>query len=68
MFKKNRFSLTTMLILLFTLTITVTSTSCKTKKEGCGYNEKLRNANTDKHGNLSTKKGDSNLFGKKMRR
>lgn len=68
MFKKRCFSINTLLILLFTLTITVTSTSCRTKKEGCGYNEKLRNANTDKHGNLSTKKGDSNLFGKKMRK
>jgi hypothetical protein len=40
--------------------------SCKTK-EGCGLEEKY-GANFDADGNISSKKGKSNLFSKKQRK
>ncbi len=42
------------------------NSSCKTG-EGCG-NEQKYSPKTDKKGNLSTKRGKSNLFSKKQRK
>lgn len=45
--------------------LTSTLTSCKVK-EGCQGAEELQNSNIDKRtGQLSTKRGSSNLFDKK---
>ncbi len=55
-------------LLVLGLAFSTLTSSCRTKKEGCAYNEKLRKQNVDKNGNLSTKSGDSNLFSKKMRK
>ncbi len=56
-----------MLLLCFALGIMVVpSTGCKTK-EGCGLEEKYA-PKTDRDGNLSRKRGKSNLFSKKQRR
>ncbi len=48
------------------LFITTGTSSCKTK-EGCGLEDKY-SAPVDRNGNLSTKRGDSNLFSKKQRK
>ena len=50
----------------FSLIVATTTTSCKTK-EGCGLEEKYAPP-TDRSGQLSTKKGKSNLFSKKQRK
>ena len=50
----------------FGILVTTTTTSCKTK-EGCGLEEKY-GPPVDKNGNLSTKRGKSNLFSKKQRK
>lgn len=54
------------LFALFGLFVSTTMTSCKTK-EGCGLEEKYAPP-VDKDGNLSRKKGKSNLFSKKQRK
>jgi hypothetical protein len=53
------------IFLCFFLSITQFS-SCKTA-EGCQLEDKYQ-AKTDKHGNLSKKRGDSSLFSKKERK
>jgi len=50
----------------FALIVTTTSTGCKTK-EGCGLEEKY-SAPVGKDGQLSRKRGKSNLFSKKTRK
>jgi len=50
----------------FGLFVSTTTTSCKTK-EGCGLEEKYAPP-VDKDGNMSTKRGKSNLFSKKQRK
>lgn len=61
--KKLIYSLTFLLFLSMTVT---TSTSCN-RGYGCPANENV-GANTDRKGQLSTKKGKSNLFPKKVRK
>ncbi len=56
-----------MFLLSAMLLVAFTQTSCRTKKEGCGLEEQYAPP-TDRRGNLTTKSGDSNLFGKKMRK
>lgn len=48
------------------LGLTTTSTGCKTG-EGCGLEEAYA-PKTGRNGQLSTKRGKSNLFGKKRRK
>jgi len=45
----------------------LTTSSCQ-RKSGCESAEKISQAHLDKKGNLSTKRGSSNLFSKKMRK
>lgn len=47
-------------------TVSTTTTSC-TRKVGCELNEEMA-PQTDKRGNLSTKRGKSSLFDKKQRK
>jgi hypothetical protein len=55
-------------LLIFAISMTIMSTtSCRSKKEGCGQEEAYAPP-TDRQGNLSTKRGSSNLYGKKMRK
>jgi len=54
------------LVAFFALSLCTTATSCKAK-EGCGLEEKY-SAPTNRDGSLSTKRGKSNLFGKKRRK
>lgn len=60
--KKSRF----FTALLIFCAIFMGQTACKTA-EGCQLEEKYQ-AQTDRHGNLSKKKGKSNLFSKKQRK
>ncbi len=46
--------------------LAVSNSSCKTK-EGCGLEERYAPP-TDRDGNLSSKRGKSNLFSKKQRK
>ena len=62
--KKN--ALVIAIFAAFTIIVSTSITSCKTK-EGCGLEEKYA-APVDKDGNLSTKRGKSNLFSKKQRK
>jgi hypothetical protein len=41
--------------------------ACNSQKTGCPINEEAGRANTNKKGELSTKRGKSNLFPKGMR-
>jgi len=53
--------------LMFCFSLTASQfSSCKTA-EGCQLEDKYQ-AKTDKNGNLSTKRGNSNLFSKKERK
>ena len=62
--KKN--ALVIAIFAAFTIIVSTSITSCKTK-EGCGLEEKYA-APVGKDGNLSTKRGKSNLFSKKQRK
>lgn len=55
-----------LLALGFFFTCLMTISSCKTG-EGCGLEEKY-GAKIDGEGNMSSKKGSSNLFSKKQRK
>jgi hypothetical protein len=55
-----------LMICFIGFSVATTVSSCKTK-EGCGLEEKYAPA-VDKNGNLSTKRGSSNLFSKKQRK
>jgi len=66
--KKVFFNYRSVLLLLsFMAIVGMTQTGCRTKKEGCGLEDQYAPP-TDRRGNLTTKSGDSNLFGKKMRK
>lgn len=56
-----------LLILSFMVVIGLTQTGCRTKKEGCGLEDQYAPP-TDRQGNLTTKRGSSNLHSKKMRK
>jgi len=62
--KKN--TLIIVFLAAFTLIVSTSITSCKAK-EGCGLKEKYAPP-VDRDGNLSTKRGKSNLFSKKQRK
>jgi len=64
-FLKNK---TTVLLLIFTLLLVGgIVTSCSGPKTGCPINERAKNK-VNKKGELSQKKGKSNLFPKKVRK
>jgi hypothetical protein len=63
MFKKALYA---GLLAIFTLSMSTSLSSCKAK-EGCGLEDKY-GAKTGKNGQLSTKRGKSNLFSKKTRK
>jgi len=65
--KSIRISNPLLLILSFMIVIGMSQTGCRTKKEGCGLEDQYAPP-TDRQGNLTTKSGNSNLFGKKMRK
>lgn len=56
-----------LLILLATCTLALITPACNSNKKGCPINEQASGSNTNKRGELSTKRGKSNLFPKKMR-
>jgi len=59
---------TTSLLLVASLfCLTTVSTSCGSNKTGCPVNERAA-GKTNKRGELSNKKGKSNLFPKKVRK
>lgn len=62
---KSRFAFNFIVFLLF-LGISGLYSSCKTG-EGCQLEERY-SAKTDKHGNLSTKRGNSGLWSKKQQK
>ena len=53
------------LLLVFPVAIALTTISSCQRKTGC-ENEEAYKAQVDKNGNLSTKRGKSQLFSKKM--
>lgn len=57
----------TALFALCALLLLVGPTACSSQKTGCPINEEAGRANTNKKGELSTKRGKSNLFPKGMR-
>lgn len=65
-----RFSTRSFLLLLLFLgglALSSTIASCSSQKKGCPVNEDATKGTTGKNGELSTKRGKSNLFPKKMR-
>lgn len=55
------------LLALCALLMTASLPACNSQKTGCPINEEAGRANTNKKGELSTKRGKSNLFPKGMR-
>ncbi len=55
------------LLLVIPVVLALTTISSCQRKTGC-ENEEAYKVQVDKHGNLSTKRGKSNLFSKKMRK
>ena len=47
---------------------TAIGTSCGSNKTGCPVNDRAKNSSVNKKGQLSNKKGSSNLFPKKVRK
>lgn len=58
-----------LLLLLFSggILLSGSMASCSSQKKGCPVNEDATKGTTGKNGELSTKRGKSNLFPKKMR-
>ena len=60
---------TTSLLLVASLfCFTTISTSCGSNKTGCPVNERAKNGSVNRKGQLTSKKGKSNLFPKKVRK
>ncbi len=55
-------------ILLIGFVAFLLSSSACQRKTGCESAEKIEKSNLDRQGNLTTKRGSSNLFSKKMRK
>jgi len=59
---------TSLLFVASLFCFTAMNTSCGSNKTGCPVNERAKNAGTNRKGELSNKKGKSNLFPKKVRK
>jgi len=62
--KKSRY-ITIIMAMFIGFSLTSTLSSCRAKKEGCGLEDQYSAQSDKKTGQLTTKRGSSNLFDKK---